>query len=292
MEFQRLKDKLGTRSLPAPRSSSGAPVRGCSARRAAACRRSSAWSTTRGWIACSARSACTGAGTLEAIHHARHRRAFGSRLIEQPAMHNVLADLALDSEAATAAAMRVARAYDEGEDGTRVPPLRDRRHEVLDLQARAGARRRGARVPGRQRLCRGLRLPGRLPRRADQLDLGGLGQRRGARRAARARRESRRDCAAFLAECELRAGLRPSPRCAPRPHRRPRRRRSDRVRRTPDGEDLALALQGSLLVRHAPPRSPTSSALLGSAGGRRAPTGRCRPASMRWRSSTASPPRT
>jgi putative acyl-CoA dehydrogenase len=52
-------------------------------------------------------------GLAQAVHHSRHRSAFGKRLIEQPAMRNVLADLALESEAATAAAMRVARAYDE-----------------------------------------------------------------------------------------------------------------------------------------------------------------------------------
>ena len=51
MEFQRLKDKLGTRSLPSRRSSSAAPRRGCWARRAAAWRRSSRWSRTRGWTA-------------------------------------------------------------------------------------------------------------------------------------------------------------------------------------------------------------------------------------------------
>jgi putative acyl-CoA dehydrogenase len=49
---------------------------------------------------------------VEAIHHARHRRAFGRALVEQPLMRNVLADLALESEAATAFAMRVARAVD------------------------------------------------------------------------------------------------------------------------------------------------------------------------------------
>ena len=48
----------------------------------------------------------------EAVHHARHRRAFGRLLIDQPLMRNVLADLALESEAATAFAMRVARAVD------------------------------------------------------------------------------------------------------------------------------------------------------------------------------------
>jgi putative acyl-CoA dehydrogenase len=52
-------------------------------------------------------------GTLEAIHHARHRSAFGALLVDQPAMQNVLADLAIESEAATASAMRVARSYDE-----------------------------------------------------------------------------------------------------------------------------------------------------------------------------------
>ena len=49
---------------------------------------------------------------VQATHHARHRRAFGTRLVEQPLMRAVLADLALDSEAATALAFRVARAVD------------------------------------------------------------------------------------------------------------------------------------------------------------------------------------
>ena len=49
----------------------------------------------------------------EATHHAAHRAAFGRLLTEQPLMQNVLADLCLDSEAATVLAMRLARAYDE-----------------------------------------------------------------------------------------------------------------------------------------------------------------------------------
>src|SRR4030095_4485810 len=48
----------------------------------------------------------------QALHHARHRSAFGRRLAEQPLMRNVLADLALEVEAATALAPRLARAYD------------------------------------------------------------------------------------------------------------------------------------------------------------------------------------
>ena len=50
-----------------------------------------------------------------AIHHARHRIAFGRTLVEQPLMTEVLADLALESEAATALALRLARAYDAPE---------------------------------------------------------------------------------------------------------------------------------------------------------------------------------
>ncbi|PPJ42389.1 MULTISPECIES: acyl-CoA dehydrogenase family protein [unclassified Pseudoxanthomonas] len=48
----------------------------------------------------------------QAVHHARHRRAFGQRLVDHALMQNVLADLALESEAATAFAVRVARAVD------------------------------------------------------------------------------------------------------------------------------------------------------------------------------------
>jgi len=50
----------------------------------------------------------------QAAHHAAHRSAFGKRLIDQPLMRNVLADLCIESEAATVAMMRLARAYDEG----------------------------------------------------------------------------------------------------------------------------------------------------------------------------------
>jgi putative acyl-CoA dehydrogenase len=52
-------------------------------------------------------------GVVNATHHAAHRAAFGKTLIDQPLMRNVLADLCLESEATTALAMRLARAYDE-----------------------------------------------------------------------------------------------------------------------------------------------------------------------------------
>jgi putative acyl-CoA dehydrogenase len=61
---------------------------------------------------------CTGSAgmmrqaVVQALHHAQHRKAFGSLLIEQPLMRSVLADLALESEAATALSLRLARAFD------------------------------------------------------------------------------------------------------------------------------------------------------------------------------------
>ncbi|MBA4112483.1 MAG: isovaleryl-CoA dehydrogenase [Verminephrobacter sp.] len=57
----------------------------------------------------------------QALHHCAHRSAFGARLNQQPLMQNVLADLALESEAAMTLSMRVARALDH----------RDDRHEDL-----------------------------------------------------------------------------------------------------------------------------------------------------------------
>jgi putative acyl-CoA dehydrogenase len=58
----------------------------------------------------------TAAGMRQAVeqatHHAAHRLAFGKPLVDQPVMENVLADLCVESEAATVTALRLARAYD------------------------------------------------------------------------------------------------------------------------------------------------------------------------------------
>jgi putative acyl-CoA dehydrogenase len=56
-------------------------------------------------------------GVAQALHHTANRSAFGRRLIEQPLMRNVLADLCVESEAATASVMRLARSYDEAAAG-------------------------------------------------------------------------------------------------------------------------------------------------------------------------------
>jgi putative acyl-CoA dehydrogenase len=115
MEFQRLKDKLGSRSLP----SSEVEFRAAAARLVGEEGRGvptiiEMVNHTR--LDCLLGSA-TGMrrGFVEAAWHAKHRSAFGKLLVDQPAMQNVLADLAIESEAASIAALRAARAYDEGD---------------------------------------------------------------------------------------------------------------------------------------------------------------------------------
>ena len=60
-------------------------------------------------------AAAVRASLTQAVHHTRHREAFGARPVDQPLMRNVLADLAVESEAATALADRLAAAVDAGE---------------------------------------------------------------------------------------------------------------------------------------------------------------------------------
>jgi putative acyl-CoA dehydrogenase len=59
------------------------------------------------------------AGVVQALNHTAQRAAFGKELIDQPLMRNVLADLCVESEAATVAALRLARSYDEAAAGDR-----------------------------------------------------------------------------------------------------------------------------------------------------------------------------
>jgi putative acyl-CoA dehydrogenase len=119
MEFQRLKDKLGTRSLP----SSEVEFRAAPARLLGEEGRGVATiieMVTHTRLDCIIGSAAgMRRGIAEALWHARHRSAFGARLVDQPLMRNVLSDLAIESEAATATALRLARAYDEGDTALR-----------------------------------------------------------------------------------------------------------------------------------------------------------------------------
>ncbi len=117
VEIARLKDKLGNRS----NASSEIELRGAWAERVGPEGRGVSTilemvNHTR--LDCVIGSAALlRAGTAQAIYHARHRRAFGRLLVDQPLMRSVLADLALESEAATTAMMRLARAYDEAAAG-------------------------------------------------------------------------------------------------------------------------------------------------------------------------------
>jgi putative acyl-CoA dehydrogenase len=111
--IQRLKDKLGNRS----NASSEVEFRGAWARMVGEEGRGvptiiEMVNHTR--LDCVI-GAATGyrAGVVQALNHTAHRAAFGRELIDQPLMRNVLADLCVESEAATIAAMRLARAYDE-----------------------------------------------------------------------------------------------------------------------------------------------------------------------------------
>ncbi len=63
-------------------------------------------------------------GLVQALHHSRHREAFGKKLIDQSLMENVLADMAVESEAATVLVMRLARAFDRQQDKNFEDPFR------------------------------------------------------------------------------------------------------------------------------------------------------------------------
>ena len=113
--FQRLKDKLGNRS----NASAEVEFRGAYGRIIGEEGRGVAnimemVRHTR--LDCAVGSAATlRRAVAESIHHCLHRKAFGKLLVEQPLMQNLLADLALESEAATALAFRLARGFDESE---------------------------------------------------------------------------------------------------------------------------------------------------------------------------------
>ena len=115
--IQRLKDKLGNRS----NASSEIELRGASAQMVGEEGRGVATiiemvSHTR--LDCTLGSTSgMRAGTAQAIWHAEHRSAFGKRLVEQPLMANVLADLAIESEATTVASLWLARQFDEAHAG-------------------------------------------------------------------------------------------------------------------------------------------------------------------------------
>ncbi len=125
---------------------------------------------------------------VEAVWHALHRSAFGRRLVDQPLMRAVLADLVLESEAATALGMRLAATFD-AEDN----PFEQALRRIGLPLAKFWVCKRTPAAVGEALECLGGNgyveesgMPRPLPGGAAQLGLGGLGQRPGARSAARA----------------------------------------------------------------------------------------------------------
>jgi putative acyl-CoA dehydrogenase len=112
--LQRLKDKLGNRS----NASAEVEFDGTWARRVG--EEGRGVRTIIGMVAATRLDCVLGSAGLmrqavaQAVHHCAHREAFGAKLADQPLMRNVLADLALESEAATTLALRLAAAYDDG----------------------------------------------------------------------------------------------------------------------------------------------------------------------------------
>src|SRR4051812_3807335 len=263
MEFQRLKDKLGTRSLP----SSEVEFRAAPARLLGEEGRGVATiieMVTHTRLDCVIGSACSmRRGVAEAIWHARHRSAFGARLIDQPAMINVLADLALESEAATATALRLARAYDEGDHALRRFATaiakywickRATPHAVEALECLGG---------------NGYVEESPMPRLLRDAPLNGIWEGSGnviALDVLRALAREPDGLAAFRAECELARGANAV--------------LDDHLDSLPFAidpwsarravEELALAFQAALLVRFAPPfiSDAFCAARLGGASGR------------------------
>ncbi|HEX7188154.1 MAG TPA: isovaleryl-CoA dehydrogenase [Actinomycetes bacterium] len=113
--IQRLKDKLGNRS----NASAEIELDGTWARRLGDEGRGVA--TIIEMVSATRLDCVLGSTALmrqavsQAAHHARHRSAFGGPLADKPLMRNVLADLAVESEAATLLAMRLAHSFDSGE---------------------------------------------------------------------------------------------------------------------------------------------------------------------------------
>ncbi|MFE3150492.1 acyl-CoA dehydrogenase family protein [Streptomyces sp. NPDC059218] len=117
--IQRLKDKLGNRS----NASAEVEFDGSWARRVG--EEGRGVRTIIGMVAATRLDCVVGSAALmrqavaQAIHHCTYRSVFGGVLVEKPLMRNVLADLALESEAATVLAMRLAAAYDDGSESER-----------------------------------------------------------------------------------------------------------------------------------------------------------------------------
>jgi putative acyl-CoA dehydrogenase len=194
----------------------------------------------------------------EAIWHARHRAAFGAPLAAQPAMVNVLADIALESEAATVSALRIARAFDSDD------PAEAAFRRLALAVMKYWVCKRGAPLAAEALEClggNGYVEEAPMAQFYRDIQIGTVWEGSGnviALDVLRALGREPDGASTFVAQCELSAGA--------------DARFDAHMTRVRDGlaalaadpavaewsarrvvEDMALALQASLLLRHAPP---------------------------------------
>ncbi len=244
---QRLKDKLGGRAL----ASSEVEFNGCRA-----------WmigEEGRGVPMIASQVNYTRLGTItgtagilrralgEAVHHTRHRHAFGRALADQPLMRNVLADLALESEAMTTVAMRLARAYED--------PAQAAFRRLGTAVEKYWVTKRAAPAAVEALEClggNGYVEESMMPQLYRDIALGSVWEGAGNVAALDVLRAAAREpeaMPAFIAECRLATGA--------NEHFDKHMNRMEagftewNARRVV--EDLAVALQASLLIQHAPP---------------------------------------
>jgi putative acyl-CoA dehydrogenase len=190
------------------------------------------------------------AAVQQATWHTAHRSAFGKVLAEQPLMRNVLADLSLESEAATALAMRLARAYDEGDTALKRLGTAIGKYWVCKRQTPLT-------VEAMECLGgNGYVEESGMPRMFREAPLNSIWEGSGNVNALDVLRALAKEPAAleaYFAEVELAAGAEPRlDRFVASVREEFTDLESVETRARRIVERLALALQGSLLVRHAP----------------------------------------
>ena len=253
--LQRLKDKLGNRS----NASSEVEYHGALARMVGEEGRGvptiiEMVRHTR--LDCAFGSAATmRRAVAEALHHTAHRYAFGKRLLEQPLMRNVLADLCLETEAATALALRLARGFDES-------PHDERQRRFTRLATAVGKywiTKRAVAVVAEALEClggNGYVEESRMPRLYRDAPLNSIWEGSGNVQCLEMLRAVKNDSGTLeMVLQEIRAARRGNKHFDSFADRLERELADStqleaRARRL--AELLALALQGSLLVRHAP----------------------------------------
>jgi putative acyl-CoA dehydrogenase len=201
----------------------------------------------------------------EATHHAAHRAAFGRLLADQPLMQNVLADLCVESEAATVTALRLARAFDEGDSAFR---------RLATAVAKFWICKRTPPLVAEALEClggNGYVEESQLPRLYRESPLNSIWEGSGNVNALDVLRALEREpetAEAFLAEVRLAAGADARLDDAVRRLERELEDRSEEGARRLL-ERLAVVLHGSLLVRHGAPEVADAfcASRLGEPGG-------------------------